>query len=179
MVILRPTRKLRQLSPEAIDPGAVSDTALGDWYANRIVLDRQPLLLVISSLSLLTVLIRARDVRTLPARLPEVVGARLDRMGIRSAVVEREMEAMRPVIIGKTVDRSVLGTLVDFAKSIPFILHEVGWDDDSLLRAEDFFARTPCRVTRRFEDTIFPRDKAPELLEKKWSIAPPGSTSDN
>lgn len=179
MVILRPTRKIRQLSTEPLDPEAVSDTALGDWYANRIVIDRQPLLLLISSLSLLPLLIRARDVRRLPTRLPEVVGVRLRRIGIPSEVVKSEVEAMRPVIIGPTVDRSVLGSLVDFAKSVPYYLPEAGWDDGSLWKAEDLLAETPCRVARRSEDVIFPRDKTPELLKEKWSQTPPGSTSLN
>lgn len=77
MVILRPTRKIRELKPEPINPRLPSDTALGDWYANRIVVDRKPLLLLISSLSLLPVLIRAREVRTLPERLPGIVRDRL------------------------------------------------------------------------------------------------------
>jgi len=52
MVILRPTRKLRSLLPAApvSRPG---DTALGDWYVNRLVVGRQPLLLLVSSTSLL------------------------------------------------------------------------------------------------------------------------------
>jgi len=77
MVILRPTRKLRELAPELLDSGAVSSTALGDWYANRIVVDRQPLVLLISSLSLLSVLVRARAVKKLPDRLPSIVERRL------------------------------------------------------------------------------------------------------
>jgi hypothetical protein len=59
MVILRPTRKLRELVPESLDSGTVSSTALGDWYANRILVDRQPLVLLISSLSLLPVPLRS------------------------------------------------------------------------------------------------------------------------
>ena len=54
-------------SPSAIV--AVSDTALGDWYVNRLVVDRQPLLLLVSSSSLLPLLMPARGVRSLPERL--------------------------------------------------------------------------------------------------------------
>lgn len=169
MLILRATRKLRQLTPDALDPDTVSDTALGDWYANRLVVDGQPLVLMVSALSLLPMLVRAREVRTLPARLPGIVEQRLSRMAIPSRWLRREVEQMRPVVVAKTVDRSVLGTLVDFAKAIPYHLPEGGWDDGALLRVEDRLGATPCRVVRRWEDVIFPRRKAPELLEAKWS----------
>jgi hypothetical protein len=53
MVILRPTKKLASLLPAAQPVPVCSDTALGDWYVNRIVVDRQPLLLLVSSTSLL------------------------------------------------------------------------------------------------------------------------------
>lgn len=168
MVILRATRKVRQLTPTTLDPDAVSDTALGDWYVNRLVVDGQPLVLMVSALSLLSMLVRAREVRTLPERLPGLVEQRLSRMAVPTRWIRSEVEAMRPVVVAKTVDRSVLGTLVDFAKTIPYHLPEGGWDDDALLRVEDRLAATPCRVVRRWEDVIFPRRKAPELLEAKW-----------
>jgi len=77
MVISGPTRKLRRLSTEPLDPGAASGTAIGDRYAGRIVIDREPLLLLISSLTLRPLRIRARDVRTLPARRPDVSAGRV------------------------------------------------------------------------------------------------------
>ena len=179
MVILRPTRRLRELTPKSLDSGLSSDTALGDWYANRIVVDRQPLLLLISSLSLLPVLIGAREVRTLPSHLPDIVGGRLLRMGIEAMWVSCEVEAMTPLLVAKTADRSVLGSVVDFAKSIPFYLPQGGWGDYALFGVEDRLSETPCRVARRSDEVIFPRDKTPELLKAKWSQARPGSTSLN
>lgn len=169
MVILRPTRKLGELVPQPIEPGTVSDTALGDWYVNRIVVDRQPLLVVISSRSLLPVVVRARAVKTLPDRLPEVVENRLLRLGIVGETVACEVEVMSPVRVARTVDRSVLGSLVDFAKLISYYVPGDGWDDHALHAVEDRLSRTPCRVGRRSKDVIFPRDKTQELLEATWS----------
>jgi uncharacterized protein DUF6933 len=63
MVILRPTKKLGALLPPEKSVPVSHDTALGDWYVNRIVVDRQPLLLLVSSASLLPLLLPARDVR--------------------------------------------------------------------------------------------------------------------
>jgi hypothetical protein len=168
MVILRPTQKLRSLLPSTgITPGS-SDTALGDWYVNRVVVDRQRLLLLVSSTSLLSILLPARDVRCLPNRLDVVVEARLKRCGVRDLVIAAEKRAMTPTAICPTIDRSVLGIMVDFAKSVPYLLEAGPWTQDDLCRVEDLLAKTPCHASRSFERVIFPDKKASELLSSKW-----------
>src|SRR5688572_18645646 len=122
MVILRPTRKLSSLLPGTAVVPVSSDTALGDWYVNRIVVDRQPLLILVSSTALRPLLIPARDVRGLPDRLVTLVEARLTRFGIDARIIAAETQAMASVAIGPTVDRSVLGIMVDFAKAVPYYL---------------------------------------------------------
>ena len=168
MVILRPTRKLLKSLSYSADADAASDTALGDWYVNRIVVDRRPLLLLLSSRSLLPILMPARDVRALPNRLPELVAARLKRLGVARGLIEAEVDAMSPVRIARTTDRSVLGIMVDFAKGIPFYLEVGGWDETTLPFVEGRLAETPCHAGRRFEDVVFPEKKAPELLWARW-----------
>ena len=49
MVVLRATKKVLKLLPKASSMAVTSTTALGDWYINRIVVDRHPLLLLVSS----------------------------------------------------------------------------------------------------------------------------------
>jgi hypothetical protein len=95
MVVLRATKKV--LSKLSAEPGrvAASDTALGDWYVNRLVVDRQPLLLLVSACSLLSLLLPARDVRTLPGRLPTLVATRLQRLGIAAALIDAEVADAR------------------------------------------------------------------------------------
>jgi hypothetical protein len=167
MVILRPTRKLNS-SLHGGHVTRMSDTALGDWYVNRIVVDRQPLLLLVSSASLLALLLPAREVRGLPARLADLVGARLERCGIDALAIEAERRAMTPVVIGQTVDRSVLGIMVDFAKSVPYHLEPGQWDETSLRSVEERLAETPCHAGRSSDQVVFPEKKAPELLRSKW-----------
>ena len=168
MVILRPTKKLRSLLPTAPTVPICSDTALGDWYVNRIVVDRQPLLLLVSSASLLPMLLPARDVRRLPERLGRLVEGRLRRCGIDVRAIEAELQAMGPVVIGATVNRSVLGIMVDFAKAVPYHLEPGQWSDDTLLLVEERLAETPCHSARSTDRVIFPDRKAPELLRGKW-----------
>ena len=144
------------------------DTALGDWYVNRIVVDHQPLLLLVSSVSLLPMLLPARDVRSLPERLAHLVETRLRHCGIDSRAIEAETQAMTPVAIRPTVDRSVLGIMVDFAKSVPYHLKPGHWNEGTLRLVEEKLAETPCHAGRPFDGVIFPEKKAPEVLNAKW-----------
>ena len=168
MVILRPTRKLASLLPATGTTRTSSDTALGDWYVNRIVVDRQPLLLLVSSASLLPMLLPARDVRGLPGRLAGLVEARLRHCGIDVRAIRAETRAMTPVAIGPTVDRSVLGIMVDFAKSVPYHLEPGHWNESTLRLVEERLAETPCHAGRPLDGVVFPERKAPEILNAKW-----------
>ena len=168
MVVLRPTRKLRTLLPIGRVVPTRSDTALGDWYVNRIVVDRRPLLILVSAGSLLPMLLLARKVRDLPERLPALVRDRLERCGIAAPLVQAETNAMSAVAIGPTVDRSVLGILVDFARAVPYHLEHSHWEDDALLTVEARLAETPCYAGRAQDEVVFPDKKAPELLRAKW-----------
>jgi hypothetical protein len=169
MVILRPTQKLKALLATGRPAPSGSDTALGDWYVNRLVVDRQPLLILVSSTSLLPLLVPAREVQGLAGRLPALVKQRLVRLGIDAATVDAEIHAMSPVTVAPTVDRSVVGTMVDFASAVPYHLDPGAWSEMTLPATEDWLAQTPCRTSTREERVIFPDRKAPELLYAKWA----------
>jgi hypothetical protein len=168
MTILRATQKVLKLLPKApAAPEAESTGALGDWYVNRIVLQQKPLLLCVSAQSLLSILAPANDVKAFPERLPELVRQRLLRMGIAEDLVTLEVAAMHPVHVGPTKDRSVLGTMVDFAKMLSF---QVERDEPfpALAALEDFLGEVPCRCGGSFSNTIFPDVDTPKLLAAKW-----------
>jgi len=149
----------------------VSANALGDWYANRVVVDRRPIVLLVSSKSLLSVLVFARDVKTLPDRVAQVVGDRLRRLPVSEDIVAAEVEAMAQVRVGKTIDRSVTGQMVDFAKALPYYLPIDGWDEGTLRQAEDRLAETPCHSSRPLSEVVWPVRAAVQLLQSTW----PGS----
>jgi hypothetical protein len=165
MVTLRATKKVLRLLPPSPGAGVPSTTALGDWYVNRMVVDRQPLLLLLSARSLLTILTPARDLRTLPARLVDLVGARLHRLGIAPALVTRELSAMSGVCVGPTRERHVLGYLTEFTRTVPFHLPVGGWDLTTLPFVETRLAETPCRLGV----LIFPDQATRALLAAQWS----------
>jgi len=167
MVVLRPTRKLQRALP-ATRMAGTSDTALGDWYVNRLVVDRQPLLLLVSAASLLPALVRARNVRALPTQIADIVAQRLTRLGIATSLIDAERRAMTLVQVGATTDRSVVGIMVDFAKGVPYYL-KAGWDDAALRVVEDRLAETPCHAGKPSDRVLFPEQKAPELLAARWT----------
>jgi len=173
VVLLRATQKILRSLPQSADDAATSSNALGDWYINRIVVDRKPLLLAVSSKSLLSLVAPARDLKTLPDRFATLVEVRLRRLDVSDSAVVSEAEATAVVGVGRTVDRSVVGQLVDFAKAIPFYLPINGWDESSLPEVEDKLAETPCRSSRTDAEVIWPKKKAKELLSAVW---PPSRT---
>ena len=75
---------------------------------------------------------------------------------------------MPPVEVDATIDRSVVGIMVDFAKSVPYHLEPGAWDESTLVFVEARLAETPCHAGRRFEDVVFPDRKAPQLLLARW-----------
>ena len=75
---------------------------------------------------------------------------------------------MTPVVIGATNDRSVIGIMVDFAKSVPYHLRPGHWSESTLQLAEGRLSETPCHAGRPFDRVVFPDKKTPELLRLKW-----------
>lgn len=168
MVVLRATQKVLRTLPLSATDADASDTALGDWYVNRVVVDRQPLLLLVSSRSLLSMLTPARDVKNLTGRVADMVAERLQRLSVDGDVIRAETSAMDTVRVGRTQDRSVTGQMVDFARAIPFYLPIGGGNTSTLRLVEDRLSGTPCRSSRTSSETIFPDRTAVRLMEK-WS----------
>lgn len=169
MVVLRGTGKaLRYLpKPEVVEED--SDTALGDWYVNRIVVKRKPLLVLISSRSYLPIVVPAQEVRTLPERLPVLVAGRLHRVrGVSRAWERAERAAMEPVRVAKTADRSVVGILVDYGRNVPYHVGIGPMDETVMHFVEERLQRTPWNTSKRASDVVFPVEKTIELLEARW-----------
>jgi hypothetical protein len=147
------------------------DTALGDWYANRLVVDRKPLLLLLSSRALLAILLPARELRTLPLRLGDVVAQRLRRFGIEKQLIDAEVAAMGRVHVAKTSDRAVVGIMVDFANMIPYHLARGAWYESTLPFVEAKLARVPCFSSRSDAQTVFPELATRTVLADRWGHA--------
>lgn len=73
------------------------------------------MLLFISERSRLPVIIPVRGATQLPTVFPEAVCGMLTMVGVPAVSVAEERSQMRDVAFGRTRDRSLLGTMNDFA----------------------------------------------------------------
>ncbi len=166
MVVLRPTRKLQNLLPVETADGQQSDSALGDWYVNRFVVDRRPLLMIVSSASLLAAIEPARDVRSLPDRLGAIVADRLYWLGVDQRMIDAEVSTMLPIRLAPTRNRSVMGIVVECCKAAEYHLPVGDWNDASLVEVESFLRQTPWHASKR--EVVVPGKKAVDLLNARW-----------
>jgi hypothetical protein len=116
MVVLRCTQKLlsRLKRPQA-PADVASTTRLGDWYGNILQIGRRQHLLFISERSRLPVVIPIREAKHLEAVLPDAVLNVLAVVGIGAEDIADERSRMSEISFGRTNNRSLLGTLNDFA----------------------------------------------------------------
>lgn len=158
---LRCTAKLRRRLGlgELPEPGP-GDAALGDWYAQLLTVDRQPLVLFVSERSLLAVVIRARDLANLPVYFRIALWNRLEAIGIGRDAIEREMDRLQPLHFAKTRNRSVLGSINDFVDQMKArAAHPLGrdWTPGSFERE---LGEIPCAPLRY----LYPVEVARQLL---------------
>ena len=64
-----------------------------------------------------------------------------------TSMIDAETAAMAPVVVAGTEDRSVVGIMVDFAKSAPFHLNPSTWDGSTLVFCRGALGGAP--VSRR------------------------------
>ena len=76
---------------------------------------------------------------------------------------------MSPVLIGPTANRSILGSMNDFALDMPFYLKRPNWGESDLRIVELKLWKTPCRTSRPGNQTIFPHLATSRVLASRWS----------
>ena len=116
MVVLRCTQKLL-VRPKQIDrlPPVESTTRLGDWYGNILRIGRRQHLLFISERSRLPVVLPIRELKRLGTAFPDAVCASLAIVGVTAEDIADERVRMSEIAFGRTRNRSLLGTLNDYA----------------------------------------------------------------
>jgi hypothetical protein len=116
MVVLRCTQKLLARLKRTQTPADVaSTTRLGDWYGNILHMGRRQHLLFISERSRLPVVIPIREAKHLEAVFLDAVCNVLAAVCIGAEDIADERSKMSEISFGRTNNRSLLGTLNDFA----------------------------------------------------------------
>lgn len=123
MFTLRCTQKLLarlKLRPEELktQEALTPTTALGDWYAHLLLIERQHLVMLVSEPTRLCLLTTAKDPQRLPERFESTLFVALETLDIAPEAIERErreMQALRyGVTTGTAPGRSVLGSMNDY-----------------------------------------------------------------
>jgi hypothetical protein len=139
-------------------PAATTNT-LGDWYANRLNVGHQRLILCTNERTLLSVVVPAKDLGGLPRRLGESVSRLVTRLGASPAAVDSEIDRMETVRFDRTASRSVLGSMNEFSHMAAYTIRE----GKPLDEVGDELSQCPCMPL----DYYFPYVGALELLGGK------------
>lgn len=116
MLVLRCTQKLLvRLKQTSNTPAVESTTRLGDWYGNILRLGRRQYLLFISERSRVPVVLPIGEAKRLTTVFPDAVCDVLASVGIAAVDIADERSRMSEIAFGRTRNRSLLGTMNDFA----------------------------------------------------------------
>jgi hypothetical protein len=159
---IRGTRPfLKRIGAKGLGGRQAPTTALGDWYCKHVRAGPQQLVLFMSDRSLLCVVLPARGLTTaINERLSEGVGLVLRALSVAPAAVSRELHEMRECEVAGTENRSVLGSMNDFALAVRYRLE--GRENLPLVALALELARTPCRPL----EWAFPAEVATRVLER-------------
>jgi hypothetical protein len=118
-----------------------ASTFLGNRYAT-VVFWKPQLALLVNERTLVPVLLPLAPADTLPERVAPELRRVLAAPGIDPAFIERELAAMAEVVVAKTSNRSVVGTMNEFAFEAR-VYRELG-DAADLVGLAIRLAKTPC-----------------------------------
>lgn len=162
MLIVHGTRKFldRVRGPYA-DLGAGSSTALGSWYAT-VLFWRPQVALFVNEETLLPLIVPLAPASTLLGRFATSLATLLEAHGVANSFVSNEMAQIDEVRLAKTSNRSVLGSMNDFA-----FLADAHHDHlPDLIALSVRLAETPCSPL--YKRHVTPHD---ELMAKAASVA--------
>lgn len=140
MYSIHATKKLLdRVKRPAGDPIAEPSTMLGNWYANALFWKPQVALLV-SERTLLPIFMPLAPASALAKRFPEQLGLVLEAIGVPVDFVAQELLMMEHASFAKTANRSVVGSMNDFAHLAEFHRDEAA----DLVSLSASLAETPC-----------------------------------
>ena len=146
MVVLRCTSKLQKrcrLKLEARTAEQASHGRLGDWSCNLVYIGRVQTILCVNHLTRLPIFLPAAEAKTFPQRLSQALSHMLATYKIPADVIEEECRRFDEILLAKTNNRSVTGSMNDFARMTQW--YEVSTADDSLTALSLLLAETPCK----------------------------------
>jgi hypothetical protein len=156
MYTLHCTKKLLDRFKSAVAASSSPPTtSLGNWYATALFWKPQVALLV-NERTLLPVLMPLAPASTLAARFPHALATILVRHGANQAFIANEVAAMSEVSMAKTSNRSVVGTMNEFAFLAEAYREHM--DTLDLVALSMRLADTPCGAIKHDSPTRLVRE---------------------
>lgn len=148
MIVMRCTAKLlRRLKVKPAEASSTSTSSLGDWYATLLHTRHGQFVVAMAQRTLLPIIVTGRDIQSFPARVAKTLSEVLTAYGVAASVVERECAALANVQYARTKNRSDVGVLTDYQRSLPYHL-----DDGTLTDISLRLAQTPIVARDVFPD---------------------------
>lgn len=124
-----------------------SSSGLGAWYANLLMIDRRKCVLFTSEKTLYSFLVlgvKKADFKRFDELFTSNLRLNLENEGFREDVIEKVMGDYDRIDLGKTRDRSILGSMNDHAYHYKFYIHgEGGLSSCDILSLNKKINRTP------------------------------------
>lgn len=162
MFTIHGTKKLLNRVKQPVgEPVEAPSTALGNWYATALFWRPQAALFV-NEQTLLPLFVPLAPATRVAERLPDKLGRLLDALDVPIEFILQETAAMGLANFAKTANRSVVGSMNDFAFLAEHYL-EGGFPHD-LLGLSLRMAGTPCGPLRKRHG--FPDREVVALVEE-------------
>lgn len=157
----------------------LSDSPLGDWHANLLLLQRHSCILFVHSATRFPVFIkelRKPDFADLAWHFEDGFMNTLLKAGANEGQMQAAVDALRPLRFDSDSNRSVQGTMSRMAGDIDHMLwfDNASLKDISAYRTGAWLAERPCKV-KGMKDTIWPPKAMFALLDKLAKNAKPGT----
>ncbi len=170
MFTVHGTRKLLDRVKAPVVEACEATTLLGNWYATALFWNPRQVALFVNEKTLLPVFVPLAPASSLGDRIGESVGLVLDALGVGIDVLLQETAEMVDVSFAKTTNRSVVGSMNEFAYHAEFRNGE-GWDDLTAIAVD--LADMPCGPL--YKTYVTPRDALhAALAEATGQPAQPG-----
>ena len=143
---------------------STSSGKLGDWYCADIQLSKRQFIIAVSGTTRLAVLMEAAPYATFPTRLSLSIAQVLKTFEVPQHIIEQEISSAGEIALGKTDNRSILGSLNDYCGHLRFISDSGQLDLSNLADVSAWLSSIPSLVM----EAVFPYEAARELfgLEK-------------
>lgn len=138
-----------------------SSARLGDWYAKDFRLGRKHFIMCVSSTTRLGVVLPAAPYQSFYERLKDGVSHLLNHFKINDKEIQEELDQMDSVSWGKTINRSILGTLVDYVKSLEY------YPVDYITRLDPLQLSIKISGTPCVADNTFPEQELSKMFSEK------------